>query len=282
MVAFKTRPCDLMRIRAMNWLGLRRQCPTLLPNDARRTWRLKCKVTNAAFRGPLSLRLVLENVHAQSLQQLADGRPHAFAYDARKAMQTGGSVKTLLKALMCVVILSGAAKADSVLDWDFSFYSIDTTTFQPNGVVSGSGSFLTSGLSPDGSNYYQELSLTGTMNGDAMTFAGPCFLCGVSGAGVNTITGEIDPYLAFLNNGLYFQVDGVTYSIFDEDVGPFGGDTLFGTGLPLNSYGGYGQLLRLTLTDPPVTTPEASTFALLFAGLIGVAMFGLRRKALAA
>ena len=188
-------------------------------------------------------------------------------------------MKTLLKALVCVVILSGAAKADSLLAWDFSFYSIDAKTFLPNDVVSGSGSFLTTGISQDASNYYQELSVTGTMTGDAMSAPASCFLCGVSGAGFNPTTGAINPELAFLNNGLYFVVDGVTYSIFDNDMGPFYGDTLFGTGLPLNSYGGYGQLLRLTLTDPPVTTPEASTFVLLFAGLLGVAAFGLRRKA---
>jgi hypothetical protein len=169
-----------------------------------------------------------------------------------------------LTALLCASI----AKADGATTWDFSFYSLSDITDQPNGVVSGSGSFQT--LPANESPYLYSLeivSTTGTMNGSPMSFV-PLIYNAIDS---DTSSGD-DP---FLNFAFYFAVDGSQYYIHDVDVDEaplYTGDTLYGP-----TYN--GQLLAVTLTDAPASVTEPRTLLLLVAGLGALLLVpGMRKR----
>lgn len=181
-------------------------------------------------------------------------------------------MKHLLKALLCVLLLTFTAKADSLTTWDFSFYTVDAITFLPNGVAAGSGSFQTLPLDESAAAGSLEIvSLDGTMNGAPMDLISSPFNA-VDYA--YSLSSSYDP---FLNHEFLFSVAGVDYTIYTSDLPPLTANILSGAGLPLNSYGGMGQAIELSLVDLPVSTPEAPAIVLLLVGLAGVGILYKRR-----
>lgn len=168
--------------------------------------------------------------------------------------------------LFIFLALSFVTKADSTtITWDFSFYSVSDVTDLPNGVVSGSGSFTTLSESYPVSPYAGELeivSTSGEMNGEPMGYVDEPY---------NGISSSGEPFLNFL---FYFTAGGNEYYIHDVDVDEspiYTGNTLYGPD-------GYEQLLDITLTQDPVSTPEGSSIGMLLLGLVGVGLFWKRAR----
>jgi len=204
-----------------------------------------------------------------------------------------------VRLLFIVLALTFVAKADTTLTtWDFSFYTIDPMTDQPNGVATGAGSFQTvPGGCIVGGNFvscdpalYSEpipqgliiVSTEGTFNGESMGWVDDLSASEIYNA-IDAIA-LTDPGAVFavdqeVNYAFYFTAGGTEYYIIGSDQPPVVGPVLFGVGLPLNSYGGNGQLLDFTLTEEPVCTPEASSFVMLLTGLVSVGLFWKRRVA---
>jgi hypothetical protein len=177
-------------------------------------------------------------------------------------------MKTILRVLTFVLLLGFSAKADSLTTWDFSFFSVDKINFEPDGVVSGSGSFQT--LPQSESPYAQSLEIVSTegeVNGQSIGFYS---------APYNAIeaSAALDPSTAFLNYLFYFTIDGVLYDIEDVDQGPLIGDFLVAADTQVEA----DPYIEVTLVDPPADAPEASSFFLMLTGLTGLGLLWKRKS----
>jgi hypothetical protein len=174
------------------------------------------------------------------------------------------SKKVLVAVLAALFVCVVNVRADS---FDFSF---------SGSGVSGSGDFTTLPLDtlPDGSSVdlggYIITSLDGELNGMSMVL----LPWDGSGKPVNGMDGfgnlppagtplTVFTEFNFLNNSLYFTVDGQEYEILDIDQGPV--DIL---GLDLREIGGEGTVTPISMcVVQTVDAPETGTVWLLAIGL---------------
>lgn len=170
-------------------------------------------------------------------------------------------------AALAIAAFTTFSSAANALVFDFTFTQIGGSGTP--GAVSGSGEFITG---PTGSPY-TITGISGTVF-DSDVFAGAATITGLSpyAAATNVLYFPGPPFVDF--GGISFSTSaGIDFNLYNDGSGPNAHWVLSSTNSP-NGYpdGQYAVSLQVT------AVPEASTWAMMILGFMGVGFIAYRRK----